>query len=211
MKPIALAALLLTQVPAPTETKLGLWINGAQVGTGIQSERFLPEGNKSTVLTLEIRPEQNGSRVRQETTVDAKGRATRKIMEIVSGRSNRKLIIAELSGTGANVTITENGKTSKQVIPVSDQVPTENPSEFWFRTTKPKVGEKAVYYGFDMSELRWRLEEVVYEGQKTLEFNSRKLSGHQLKVRDGIALVDDKGRPLLIRTPGVEMAMEPAP
>lgn len=211
MKSFALFAVLMAQSPTSTETTLGIWINGAQVGTGVQTERFLTEGTKSTVLTLEIRPEQNGSRVRQETTVDSKGRATRKIMEVVSGRSNRKLILAELSLSGASVTITENGKTTKQVIPVSEQVPTENPSEFWFRTVKPKVGEKAVYYGFDMSELRWRLEEVVYEGPKTLEFNSRKLSGHQLKVRDGIALIDEKGRPLLIRTPGVEMAIAPAP
>lgn len=200
-----LTALLATHlVLAPAVAKLDVYVETRRVGEVVWEEKKLDGGGKSTVLVMTMQVDGASARVRQETVVDSTGRATRKINELVNGKA-RRLVVAELSPKGANLTITEDGKMSQKFVPVSEKVPLENPSEFWFRPTVPKVGSKAVYYNFDMSELTWRLEETLYEGKGTREAGGKKFTGHLLTSRRGKIVMDEEGLPILLESEGLRM------
>ena len=202
MKPILLSAVLLVavaQAQSPDALKFGIQMQGVNAGTAEMTVIDLPNKNRQVVMTMDLKGPAGNARIRQETIYDGDGMATRKITETVLNKSERTLFTAELNKKEARLTIKRGKQTETKVIPVSPDAPLKNPSTYWFDRTTPKVGEKVVYYAFEINEQAWRLQSVTYMGAETKAVNGKPVKFHRLKVERGAAgtvLTDEKGLPL---------------
>lgn len=202
MKPIllfALCAFSVAQAQAPNALKFGIQLQGVNAGTAEMTIADLPDKSRQVVMTMDLSGPVANARIRQETIYDADGMATRKITETVVNKSERILYTAELNKKEARLTIKQGRKTETKVIPVSPDAPLKNPSTYWFDRTTPKVGDKVVYYAFEINEQAWRLQTVTFKGSETKTINGKPIKIHRLTVErgaTGTVLTDDKGFPL---------------
>jgi len=191
LKTLILAGLLVAA--PPVEVKYNVTMDGSPLGNAVMTTTELEQGSRQVVLTMNLEQGKRSSRVRQETIYNADGSAKKKVQELLTDKSARTLISVEIDGRVANVTATEEGKTTTKKVTLADIAPVENPSYNWFIKTTPKPGDKAAYYTFDIGERAWRLEEIVYTGKEKIELATGAKELNVLKGNKGITLMDNKG------------------
>jgi hypothetical protein len=195
------------------QVKLDIYSNGKKAGTG-SFGYTLAGGNKTIELKMNIDQGQRTSML-IKTLVDAKGaRQREEFVTVPTADQSMTVRIATLFSTkAANVQITYGGKNLKRVINLPKDATTRNdPSEWWFITNVPKVGDSASYYSFSNQSLAWDITKVKFLGKKPVKLGSKTVQGNHLEqTQRGLVTniyLDDKGLPLLIESPALKLVRQ---
>jgi len=174
--------------------------SGIPAGTASITQKLLSDGRKTNLLKLEITAP-NGSKVtvRTESAFTAKGAQERVFHETMTEKPvSRRQVTATFSGQIAKTIVDEGGKRTVKDVPLVDAAPRENPAEFWFLKTQPKVNETVQFYYFDVVKVEWVLKEATYLGKTPLKIGAKTHQAHHVKGKDADAWFDSSGLPLKI-------------
>lgn len=199
--PLLVAIMMQTSPAVERKFAYNVLLSDSPIGTAEYTLRSLENGQRQVISTMVLKSLGKEARVRQETIYASDGSATRKIQETVQG-TDRKLIVAELSSTAAKIEATGSKTPVPKSVPISDRAPQSNASIFWFDTIKPKKGDRASAYVFDLNDFQWMLETSTYNGPVSIKLAGKSVAGHEIVIERGggsaRTVVDDKGAPLVI-------------
>lgn len=187
--------------------KLKVIAQGFPESVATFQHKLLPDGSKQTQLAIELRAlDGRKLRVRFDRTYRADGSPIRAFAETFSEKPRyRKTATATFNAVGAHVVVDENGKRTVHEAPLAQTAPRECMPEFWFLRDKPKVGDRAKYYHFDLDKLEWKLVEARYAGVGTVKIGGIVVRGHRVVTATGESLLDESGAPLRIVDASVTM------
>ncbi|MCW5936781.1 MAG: hypothetical protein KIT11_05695 [Fimbriimonadaceae bacterium] len=196
--PLALLASLLS---APlSETMMSVVGADGMSGSATVINQLLPDGGKYVRLSL-VMTYENGARadVVQESTYDPKGRPVR-FLQTVTGLGKRNTMVTEFDEAGAHVTIDPAKPPANVKWP---EGPLDDPSQFWFVKTRPKVGQTVKFLRFRPAKLDWVESAVTYIGTREAVILGKLVTGNVVRVDGADALLDDSGDPLRLEVSGV--------
>lgn len=199
----ALAAVAIGLMVGDEPLKMRVVDGDKEVGSASLTQKMLPDGSKQVAVTISLSGrDKKGARVRQESVYDAAGNPRRLLQEVLSQDGKRqRLLLATFDEEGAILTTQGEADAAKERrVALVKGAPRSNPSEFWFIKTQPKIGDRAVYYRFDLGSARWSLTETRYAGRVDAMVGPRKVKAHRVDSGYGSALFDEDGRPLLIES-----------
>lgn len=187
---------------ASAQTKYTVEIGGKSVGTASLTQKMGADGSKSVELKMDLQVNKQKLTIRSQNTYDKLGNPTRKFMDSnIPGGLLQKQIITTFNSQGASVIQIDGGKRTTRDIPLVSTAPRANPSEFWFVRDHPKAGQEVKCYMFNMDNLSWQLNRVVYRGQKSIKVGETTVKAHEVETigeRPAKAYVDDAGIPWLM-------------
>lgn len=187
---------------ASAQTKYTVEIGGKSVGTASLTQKVGADGSKSVELKMDLQVNKQKLTIRSQNTYDKLGNPTRKFMDSnIPGGLLQKQLITTFNERGASVIQIDGGKRTTREIPLVSTAPRVNPSEFWFVRDRPKAGDEVKCYIFNMDNLSWQLQRVVYRGQKSIKVGDKSVKAHEVETigdRTAKVYVDDAGIPWLM-------------
>lgn len=174
-------------------------LDGQPHGSATVLQTLLENGGKQVVVTMSL-GEKSPVKVRQESVYDNAGGPVRKIQEVIDAKGNTQhKVVVSFDEAGAHCSIYRGGAPQVTTHELVKGAPRNNPSEFWFIKSRPRVGDKVTYYRYDVSASKWTLAETRYIGKKTIEIAGEKVDAHLIDSgAEGQTFVDDKGNPLVL-------------
>jgi hypothetical protein len=194
---LRLFLLLLIAVPvvARAQVKFLIYADGLRAGEAFLTQKFNADGGKTVEMRLETFSMARPVTVRQTSTYNAKGIATRKIQEIViPSLRMRRTVIAEFDQNGARAILDRGNGRKVLKAPLVEGSPRFMSSEFWFLKEQPPLGAQLLAYNFNLENLEWDVLETTYVEKIAI---SRLASAHKVTVRNGdrttVAFFDEEG------------------
>ncbi|MFW5698108.1 MAG: hypothetical protein ACOCX1_06100 [Fimbriimonadaceae bacterium] len=181
-------------VPAFAETlRQSYEISGAggMTGSAELEVEYQESGNKIVRLDMRMsRPGTPAVSVRQESTYAPDGRPVRMLQTIGSDAAAQKRTVqATFESRGAVVVASDGGSRVERIVAYPGTQSILAKHEFWFPGEAPEPGTEEMHYRFDLTQLRWTMTKVTYEGPNDE-------GHHRLKQGDSVILLDDQGLPV---------------
>ncbi|MFQ3587280.1 MAG: hypothetical protein SNJ74_10560 [Fimbriimonadaceae bacterium] len=193
-----------------SQVQLAVHQGANRVGTARFSQKLLPEGGKLVQISMELEVGERKARIRQETRYNARGEAVRVFQETVGDQpGTTRRIIADLSAEAADVVVEQGGNRTTRRVPLAPGAPRENQSEFWFVRDRPKPGDTAEFYSFELSTLEWRIRRIRYVRATQARLGDRPVPAHELSVEEGRVLLDEGGLPIRLEMGGLTLVRIP--
>lgn len=202
--------MLLTPSVGLSQIQMAVNQGGNRVGTARFTQKLLPDGGKLVQISMELAVGERKATVRQETRYNEKGEAVRMFQETIGGRpGTSRRIVASLSATGADLVVEQGGNRTTHRVPLASGAPRDNKSEFWFVRDRPKPGDVAEFYTFDLGTLEWRIRRIRYVRAAQARLSDRSVPAHELSVEEGRVLVDEDGLPIRLEMGGLTLVRIP--
>jgi len=195
---------------AGAQVRLVIEVAGARVGYATVSQKLMPDGTKQVEMKMELRRENERTRVVTQSSYAADGSPLRKFQETfdAQGRSASQVVVSFDEG-GAQVVSNDAGERKVINRPLTATGNRKNVAELWFIKQKPAKNAKANAFLFDLTNLTWDLTTTTYLGQVPLSFDGLKFNAHALTIEKGPhptrVWVDDDGLPILIEQDRLKM------
>jgi hypothetical protein len=195
------AALLL----GPGEQKLTLTGPNGLKGTAALTQRIMPNGNKVTSLTMNLKPATGPSAtVVTESTYAPTGRPVRKLQRTTSG-GRAVTFTAVFGGQKVDYTLQATGAEPVKVGIDYPAGPIEAQSEFWFIRDPVRPGSQNTYWRLDLPTRSWVETKSVVKGPVSLKIGGKTVSAQLMETGEAKVWMTPQGRLLRLTTPQVTL------
>lgn len=188
---LALAAAL-----SQAQADLKVMVNGQDVGRVRITQKITEKGFKAVQLMMKIKSGKKAISLQSDATYNAKGVAVRKHQEMyVEGERFHRQLVVSFDSDGATAVQDVAGSRKIKKVPLVENAPREDATEFWFLRDKPAVGDIVKVYTFNLDTLEWELVTTTYKGVRPLTVGDHKVVAHVTESEKGTYYLDDEGLP----------------
>lgn len=190
---------------AGDEQKLTLSGPGGLKGTAVLIQRLMPNGQKVTSLTMNLKPASGAAAVVvTESTYGPSGRPVRKLQRTTSG-GRAVTFVAVFGPKKVDFTAQATGAEPVKLGIDYPSGPIEAQSEFWFIRDPVRPGSQNTYWRLDLPTRTWVETKSVVKGPASVKIGGKPVAAQLMETGEAKVWMTPQGRLLRLTTPQVTL------